>query len=318
MKYFYILFLLILVSCGQSQFGLSPQSLEMAYQPKFNSKVDVLFVIDNSSSMDVHQQFLAESAGDLVNELIKKGMDFKIAATTTDMANQGERGLFIGSPKYIDRNTPNIANALKEKILRGTQGSSVEKGLDAIKSALSSPLIEDENKDFLRLDALLVIIVLSNENDYSDSPVALYQNFLDDLKPGTLTRSKNWLMNFVGVTGQPGENCKTFGDYKDVGLRYLDLVEHTKGTSASICTVNLKTAVRNIQRILLTLLTEILLDRVPIEDTIVVKFNGENVPKSEENGWSYDYSKNAILFHGSYIPQTNTDIAINYDPVTAK
>jgi len=54
--------------------------------------------------------------------------------------------------------------------LLGTDGSSYEKGLEAAERALTPPLTADggPNADFLREDAYLVVVFLSDENDCSD------------------------------------------------------------------------------------------------------------------------------------------------------
>ena len=53
--------------------------------------------------------------------------------------------------------------------LLGTDGDTYEKGLEAVERALTPPLVDrPPNKGFLREDAYLVIIFLSDENDCSD------------------------------------------------------------------------------------------------------------------------------------------------------
>lgn len=58
----------------------------------------------------------------------------------------------------------------------GTEGDGFEKGLMAAKSALSEELLSTHNAGFLRDDAYLVIVFLSDENDCSDNYALPRQN----------------------------------------------------------------------------------------------------------------------------------------------
>ena len=169
-------------------------------------KVDVLWVIDNSGSMCDEQQSLRENFDLFVEALIFHGLDFNLAVVTTDMldplhsgrfqsvanANQGRQcrlqidvstcpGLDGAEvpPAVIRASDPRYQDAFgepdREKIqhdfgCRATAGSSgdgVEMGLEAARRALSPGLLASDNAGFLRDDALLAVIFLSDENDCS-------------------------------------------------------------------------------------------------------------------------------------------------------
>ncbi len=51
----------------------------------------------------------------------------------------------------------------------GTRGNGFEMGLESVRTALSPALLETVNRDFLREDAYLAIIFLTDENDCSDN-----------------------------------------------------------------------------------------------------------------------------------------------------
>ncbi|OQW46114.1 MAG: hypothetical protein A4S09_16905 [Proteobacteria bacterium SG_bin7] len=313
----FIFIFYFLLGCT-ADFYVNKEGKSLVYNPLFNSKLDILLVVDNSGSMEKHQEYLANSAPGLTSRLESLGFDFQIAVTSTDLSQQGQRGRFVGDQKILASGQPQLDQKLRKYILLGSQGSSQEEGLGAAKRALSSPLVEGENAGFLRSDAFLIILILSNENDYSSDKAQDYVDFFNELKPPLEGRERGWMLNFIGVTGAKDENCTTFGDYKDVGYRYLDLVRYSGGQAHTICTTNLKNAVDNVQKVLLTLLTEIILERVPDVETIKVYFNNVEVPKDEHNGWSYRAEKNSVIFHGTFIPKTITKINIFYTPVAAK
>ncbi len=299
-------------------FDLGGDGKSLVYNPLFNSKVDILFIVDNSGSMEQHQEYLANTSPELMARLLTLGVDFQMAVTTTDLSANGHGGRFVGEPKILMPGQRDLDKILRQHLLMGSQGSSQEEGLEAARRALSEPLISSENAGFLRDDAFLAVLVLSNENDYSADKTQNYIDFFNELKPPLAGRERGWMLNFIGVTGKPEENCRTFSDYKDVGHRYLELVQVSHGQSHTICTTNLKTAIDNLQNALLTLLTEISLERKPDPETIVVMFNGTKIPQSADNGWTYSAEKNSVAFHGKYIPKTITKIDIYYVPTSPK
>lgn len=319
MRILNLLLILSLLSCGQkSEFSLNPEATYLNYNPLFNNKVDILLVIDNSSSMLQHQQALLDSAPDLIFKLKEKDFDFQLGATSTDISSNGDRGRLIGLPSFLVKSTPDINTRLREKLLLGANGSNVEKGLESMRLSLSAPLTQEDNIGFLRPDAFLLIIVLSNENDQSEQLAQSYIDFLDRIKPSTPTRSRNWMMHFIGVTGEVGENCQTFGNYRDIGTKYMQLSQYSGGISSTICALNFKYVLSNVESALLTLLTEIPLSRIPIVDSIRIAFNGTPVPNDGVDGWTYNSLKNSILFHGNYVPRTQTRIDIYFDPKDPK
>ncbi len=318
MKILLTFILLFVVGCTDSAFLLAPGSQGLNYVPLFNSKVDILVVVDNSGSMDKHQEYLASSANDFVKRLKDLEFDFQIGVTSTDLSMNGHKGKLIGNPTFLNSKSANIGNSLRDRILIGVNGSSVEEGLSGARMALSEPNLSETNSGFLRSDAFLLLVVLSNENDSGNEPLQNYIDFFETLKPPTAVREKGWMLNFIGVTGLPGEDCKTFGDYKGIGTRYLELAKFSHGHVDTICTANLSYAVKGVEKSLLTLLTEIPLSRLPKVETLRVLFNDNEIPSNEQNGWTYNEAKNSILFHGSYIPKVKTKIDIFFDPVGTK
>jgi len=234
------------------------------------------------------------------------------------MSGDGERGRFIGKPSVLNSTTPGLEDALRKKIFAGVDGSTVEQGLAAMKEALSPAKLADENQGFFRNDALLAIIVLSNEDDSSVGKVEDYTKFLDELKEPIGPDDRGWILNYLGVLGTPLENCKTFGQYVDPGYRYIDVSDYSKGSSSTICTTSLKQAVNNLEKIILELVTQIVLERIPRKETIEVFMDGLRVEEDPVNGWTYNEQGNSVQFHGSSIPHSDTDIRIIFQPMTAK
>ena len=170
-----------------------------------SSKADILFVIDNSGSMAGEQRQLAESFRGFTNALEEKfGDDYHIAMITTGMESTGcprcsdiytssctnstgENGRFqdricrnVGtdaSPEYecrTDSSCRVVASDSKScfydpvnqegTVFAGVEGCGFERGLAPMKVALKD-LASNYNAGFLRDDAVLVVVIISDEED---------------------------------------------------------------------------------------------------------------------------------------------------------
>jgi hypothetical protein len=163
--------------------------------------VDLLFVVDDSGSMAEEQANLARNFRVLSDALLTGlagDADFRVAVTSTDMERPDRRGAFARSddPACADvplvlRAEPGTDPAELERQFAclgtlGTRGSNREKGLDAMRRALScdgpnaavfdaccvggryDPLCRAET-EFLRPDALLVVVFVADEDDCSET-----------------------------------------------------------------------------------------------------------------------------------------------------
>lgn len=170
---------------------------------------DILFVVDNSGSMLDDQERLAESFDRFVEQIAGRG-DHQIAVITTDVQGLGEQqgaseALFSSEfpfaseyPNQIDKAgcspiVPYLANGcfrgreggasfartadpasiarLKQTLIVGSCGSGAEKGLDAMTLALAQMGPGGCNEGFLRTEANLVVIFVSDEDDHGDAEV---------------------------------------------------------------------------------------------------------------------------------------------------
>lgn len=308
------------VACSEGvKFDLPPASDNFGQAVTYNNKVDILWIVDNSSSMLKHQQNLSTQVPDLVTKLNSLKMDYHMAVVTTSMGGTNpDGGRFIGSPKFVTATTPDLINSLQSRMIVGEAGSNNERGLESMQNALSSTYLGNEGRGFFRDDALLVVIALSDEDDKSavSNPSSYYANFLDGLKKPWVDGSRSWVFNFIGVL-PTSTNCKTFNDYAEAGLTFMDLVQTSGGVQESICNSNLSTAVSNIRARIYQILTDFKLSKIPLVETITVSINGKQIPRSNVNGWDYIPSINAIRFYGSAVPAADASINVDFKPKEA-
>ena len=139
-------------------------------------QVDILFVVDNSSGMQPIQAAVAEAVPAFVDALEDEGLDWQIGVTSTDMADDTQRGaLLVGGggvagcgdqPALVTSDTPDPGAAVACNVQLGANGSDIEQGLEATRQALRTDAA-GPNPDFIRRHSRVVVIVVSDEDDCS-------------------------------------------------------------------------------------------------------------------------------------------------------
>lgn len=314
---------LCLVGCGPGKTTLSILAAnQSAFQGSVsNNKVDILWVIDNSGSMLTKQQNLANSFDSFAQVFLDKGFDFHMAIITTDTraTPTGQAGEFQGATPVLTSTTANFSSTFKTNVVVGALGDAAAKSLDATELALGSTLLAGTNANFLRSDAHLAIIYLSDaDDDDSMETKAGLLSFLDALKPDkfdVIARryKKNYTISGVVVDTSNTANTACAAPFED-GLTFKSLVTSTNGSLASICEADFSSGLTTLSNKIAEAITEIPLSREPDSSTIAVTFNGTAVPNDATNGYTYDSSGIKIVFHGTSIPNDNTTISINFIP----
>lgn len=309
------------VGCGgngaAATFDLDQTEQNFGQKILYNNKVDIVFIVDNSTSMAQHQQRLSAQIPTLVAVLKSLKMDYHIVAISTSMGVDGNGGQFIGSPTVLTNKTANLETLLQQRIAQGETGSNNERGLLSLETALSPAYLNGAGVGFLRDEALLAVIELSDEDDKSTKTASYYANFLDQLKPPSVEGRKSWIFSFIGVL-ENSSACRTFNDYSEVGLIQMQLAEISGGNKESLCSSNLSSAVSNIKARIVQILTDFYLKTEPLVKTIRVAVNGKLVAQSDTNGWTYvqENGKHIIRFKGDSVPPADADIRIEYTPTT--
>jgi hypothetical protein len=151
-------------------------------------KVDILWMVDNSPSMTATQANLAANFAAFIQDLAYADppVDYQIAVVTPDTWSEGGALRPIaGHPqlRYIACNSPELPGAcnvgslqaaetaFRDTVTVGADALPVERGLLAVHMALSEPMRSGTNAGFLRDDAALYVILVSDEGDASCVPV---------------------------------------------------------------------------------------------------------------------------------------------------
>lgn len=283
--------------------------------------LDVMWVIDNSGSMDEELDQVRSNFTTFITEFVGLGLDYHLAVITTDMDSPGHQGQFQGT--FI---TPDSADPIGEflaQVNQGASGSGSERGMDAVKAALSEPLISGANAGFLRTDAALATIVLSDEDDSSNIDEASFSSWFSGLKADPA------MVSFNAIVGDPsGPDIWDFGGCSDyaggnllqaeAGDRYIDVAGRTGGIWRSICYSDYEETLAHVSLSSAGMVTEYALSQVPTNYGLIeVYIDGVQSYYSLLDGWTYESSTNTVTFHGDDIPGPGAYVLFQY-PITGE
>jgi hypothetical protein len=232
-------------------------------------RMDVVFVVDDTGSMRDKQLKLRANLPRFVDVLddyrTKTGatLDYRLAVTSTDAERSnlksGGKGGFVtlpsdgncsaGPPRsWLERTDPSVAAAFACRATLGTLGSTNEKPIEALSLSLTDRAA-DQNRDFVRDDALLAFVILTDEEDSSPtSPSALV---------ATLDQLKKVRGRWAGavISGPPDKACGggSTGGGGDRAPRLHELVDRAADTATgknnviarSICDATYDQAVKD-------------------------------------------------------------------------
>lgn len=252
------------------------------------SKMDIVFVIDNSGSMREEQDNLIANFGSfatLINDYTTPTgdtLDYRLAVTTAGrdvsysivlpppfpgsipFTESGDNGHFRDgcgiTRRWIERADPNAVDAFKCRANVGTGGPGAEMPLLGLEWSLNQRVQDGANAGFLRDDALLATVLITDQDDCSREddgfiingdhptcyepadpgiiPLGHYLDFLDNLKGGR----GRWAAAVISGTG-PGSCSSSFGEAAEA-IRMNDFAAQVGATGrlSSICSGDLTTA----------------------------------------------------------------------------
>ena len=165
-----LLYLFALTGCGASENKIGRLSHSDTFHQAPTNMVDVLWVIDNSSSMADEQAKIGRRFGDFVVGLNDAEVDWHMGVVSTDIDDPYQAGMLQGEPTVLTPETENYSLVFLDNVQLGIGGSDKEKGIDAAFKVFQEPLISnpEANGGFRREGAMLMINFFSDENDCTD------------------------------------------------------------------------------------------------------------------------------------------------------
>ncbi len=297
-------------------------------------KVDILWVVDNSSSMETSQQRLADNFDAFIQQFMTQRLDFQMGVTTTDaykgkfhqswqtslLKDAGVRG--NSGHSILTATTSSLAENFMKNIMQGGGGDSDERAFQSLRDTLQNP----QNSRLLRREAHLAVILISDEDDlshdeanfienqtpiYHQNPsihkVGIYKDFLENLKGDP----KKVSVHAIAIRDS---NCRSRlgGNSRKIGKRYFDLVAEMSGTIIDLCS-EFSDSLKFLSNDIVRRTSSFALSKTPkSQDLMEVKMRNQIVPQSSTEGWTYFPATRSLQFFGSWIPHDNEKIFVSY------
>jgi hypothetical protein len=319
------------MACGKDVFRPLRTNTE-EFKQNAAAQIDALWVVDDSSSMAEEQTGLGESFQAFIESLAQSGVDYHIGVVSTDTSKGGVLNAAANTPAFITPQTTNPQQAFLANVKLGTQGARQEKAFEAAALALgkgsswrpgrpASPPVA--NKDFIRENASLFVIMVSDEDDKSFGPVDYYRRLFESYK-GFGNEARVSVSAIVGDVGGAEEGCRGEKGNAEPGYRYVDLAGQTGGIWTSICG-DFNEALAQLSLTAAGLRALFKLEKTPDMKAFIgcdnlppaplcVRVNGTALPMGTDprTGWRYTESAQAVVFGSNNIPPPQAVVTVQY------
>jgi hypothetical protein len=298
--------------CGDFSLGgvdeayIEPVRMEERFVQSSASRMDVLWVVDDTASMGPELERLQVLGPGFLSRLNETPISWQMGAVSASHPDQVDAGLLRGDPWIL---TPELAEpeaALALALDVGTQGRGTTSALYAAWLALNAPLVSEENRGFRRPDSALEIIVYADGDDEGDPS-------FDDAA-GALS---DWLEEEAARTGQPARLSAIVGDAgggcgdgaleATEGAAYIRVAEATEGVVASICSPDLTPVLEALVDGLARLPTRFPLQAAARPASIRLSVDGVR----QDAGWAYDDADPAVVF--DVAPPAGAALELRYE-----
>lgn len=186
--------------------------------------VDLLFVIDNSGSMEDEQANLIASFPGFINAMksqLSEDLGYHVGITTSDLyggnADCLQEGALVTStlgggssnqscgPYTSGGRYMTEADDLEAKFSCaaqvGIEGDGDERPMQTMLAAVSGPAASGCNAGFLRDDALLVVVLITDEEDDHETMGCSTGTVNTDPQPGSAGEPEQWFDQLVAAKG---------------------------------------------------------------------------------------------------------------------
>ena len=285
-------------------------------QVNAQTKVDILFVVDNSSSMYQDRETISNKFRDFISYISLS--DYRIGFINTDVVYIWRRGFpgFFGNLKpvgengeiYIDSSMSNQEELFVSAMIDQPIGSPEERPLQAILMAVEKRFTM--NKDFFREGAKFITVILTDEDESErglevvTNPEEVYENL-------TQKFGKDFVTSIV-VGIEPNDNeCASVQEntYSSVLWSYVEI---SNGIGVNICDPNMGKQLRRMSSFIQSSMSykNILLDPPPlVSKGIEVRVIDLSTGRDLAIGWVV--IDNKILSFTEH-PPVGSRIEINY------
>ena len=266
----------------------------------FRPALDVLFVIDDSLSMDVHQQNLKTNISRFADAIVRiKYLDYHVGVISSTAngsfyyPSNSCCGMLEGIVRYVDRRTPDGINVLGRNLVLGTGGSGTEKFFDPVYMALTEPNLSGYNLGFYRDSATLALIFVTDSEDQSTlQSAASLHHFLLSLKKNP----EKLIVASAYISDKDLASCPSKEETEITSLDGLEVFFGlTNAITFSLCD-NFGEKLADLGEKIVAKSQSMYLQQTPIPGTVKISLDGVPLPSNSQLGWTYNASNNSIEF----------------------
>lgn len=268
--------------------------------------LDILLVVDDSSSMGEEQRNLAARLDPLLSFV--QGSDWQIHVVTTTTSCPTAT-----TPEMtIRRGDTDINTKFAAAVNRGTGGDINEMGIKMARESLETPC---RGVTWLRSDSALAILIISDEDNCSDGRGC----------GSSLWSTDAYLYDYLSAIRQPGTTARVYGliwaptmgacttSFQRAPI-YANIIRRTGGIAGSICDTDYTATLRAVSADAATLLPPtVTLSQIPVNDQVVVTVDGVTLAPSEYSV----QGRNLYLVHPLGTGQ-HLEVSYQYDDVYSR
>lgn len=261
-----------------------------------NPPVDIIFAVDQSGSMDDDQSSLANNFSKFITQLTTYTSDWHVIVANDDDG--------CNNSGVLTSTTSNYESRFESSVKKGG-GIWTEALLTVTQQAVDKSDTGECNEKFIRPDAMLHIIVVSDEPEQSWGS---WKDYVDEViaKKGDAS-----MVKYSAVAGPVPGGCHSGSNSAEAGSGYDDAVSFTGGEFLSICS-DWSSSVKTLADASISM-TTFTLSQTPDPDTIVVKKNG----KTMSSYWMYESSTNAVIFPSDHAAESGDKVEVTYSVVAS-
>ena len=224
---------------------------------------------------------------------------------------------------FLTPETEDTEAIFSEMVAVGTSGSGIEMGLEGASLALSEPLTSGDNVGFLREDANLSVVFLSDEEDSSPERAVDYLRQFTDLK-GDAAYRDHGIVNVSAVVGKDAPpydgaaSCESSNGVAAYGSRYVELAERTEGAIESICDEDFTPIASELGLLASGLNLVFVLSEEAAPNGMSAALYSERSEDAKirdlelDVDYTFDADQNAIVFDAAHLPPSETYIVVSY------
>lgn len=314
----------MLTHCRESQLFYKNVLRSDVFNQQYESRnYDFLWAMDNSGSMATRRAYVRDNMQRFINILnSRKAVNYQMAVTTLDMFTNAGNLVAGPSGQQVVKSATSV-NPVSDMaaIINNVTDSPTSFWEQGLESAYQA--IYQHKSQFSRNGIPLTVIFLTDAQDYScmDNcfgvepennpnwtafPLQRYIDFFQNVKA-----SENTETIVFGIAATSDSNCSM----ESVSVRYEQLVSSLGGISqmSSLCMDRIQQSFDGIARTLADRGVKFALTKPASADGINVFVDGRPISYSEDNGWIFETSDNAVVFTGNAIPPNGSVVEITYN-----